>query len=254
MYISLDFAGYSFRLSLDSSVWIDLITKKYRNFVTDKAPDFMINIQTSGKKNRRFAVHYISKNECALVMPDPLESFRQFNFLCKTIFASFLLNHDGVILHASSIAYKGKAILFAGKEGSGKSTIVKLVPEYPILNDDFAIIRKIENAYYLFSSPFYETNPFPKKKKIILIDRIYLLKQSSTCASVAINQDEALIQIMPLTLTPLSFIPSTWKGFPKSYSIKIGKRMFEAARDLSTSIPCFMLKFRKDRSFIQYLS
>lgn len=253
MYINLDLAGYSLRLSLYSSTWIDLITRKYSNFVTDKAADFTISIQTPRDKKVRFAVHYVSKHEYKLIMPESLESFRQFNFLCKTILASFLLNHNGVILHASSIAYKNKAILFAGREGAGKSTIVKLIPEYPTLNDDFAIIRKIEKEYYLFSSPFYETNPFPKKKRIVLIDRIYFLRQSNICAGLPIDKNEALIQIMPLVLTPLSFIPAMWINFPKSYSTEIGKRMFEVVKDLSVTTPCFMLKFRKDRSFIQYL-
>lgn len=253
MYISLDFAGYSFRLSLDSSIWVDLITKKYSNFITDKVEDFTINIQTSANKNARFVVHHIRKNECILIIPDSLDSFRQFNFLCKTILASFLLHHDGVVLHASSVEYKDKAILFAGKEGAGKSTIVKLIPECLILNDDFAIIRKIENDYYLFSSPFYETNPFPKKKKMVLIDRIYCLKQSNTCVSALIDRSEAMIRIIPLVLNPLSFIPSTWVNFPTSYKKEIGRFMFKAASDLSAKIPCFMLQFRKDRSFIQYL-
>lgn len=254
MYINLDFAGYSFRLSLDSSIWIDLITKKYSNFITDKVADFTINIQTFRERNCRFSVRYIHKNECTLGMPDSFDSFRQFNFLCKTILASFLLHHDGVVLHASSVEYKGKAILFAGKEGAGKSTIVKLIPECLIFNDDFAIIRKIENDYYLYSSPFYETNPFPKKKKIVLIDRIYFLKQSNTCVSAPIDRSEAMIRIIQLVLNPLSFIPSTWGNFPELYNKEIGIRMVDAARDLSITIPCFMLQFRKDRSFIEYLS
>lgn len=253
MYLNLDFAGYGFRLSLDSSVWIDLITKKYSNFITDKGEDFTINIQTSVNKNAHFEAHYIRNNECILKIPDDLDSFRQFNFLCKTILASFLLLHDGVVLHASSVEYRDKAILFAGKEGSGKSTIVKLIPEHLILNDDFAIIRKKENNYYLYSSPFYETNPFPKKKKVVLIDRTYFLKQSNTCAIAPIDRNYAMLRMIPLVLNPLSFIPSTWKNFPELYNKKVGTRMLNAARDFSMTIPCYMLQFRKDRSFVQYL-
>lgn len=253
MYIHLDIAGYSFRLSVNSSVWANLIKNKYRNFVTDKKADFTITIETSKKKNVHFTVHYVSDKEYMLCMPDSMKSFRQFNFICKTICASYLLNHSGAILHASSVAYKNKAVLFAGKEGNGKSTIVKLIPEYTVLNDDFAIIRKVKNVWSLFSSPFYETNPFPKEKKVMLIDRIYFLKQSDISISAPVDQGESLVRIMPLTLTPLSFIPAIWIDFPKSYRGMIGERMFEAARDVSVSIPCYVLKFRKDRSFIQYL-
>lgn len=69
-----------------------------------------------------------------------------------------LLNHKGIMLHASCIIYEGQAYLFSAPSGTGKSTHtqiwMKVFPGSFILNDDKPAIRIIENQIYAFGTPF----------------------------------------------------------------------------------------------------
>lgn len=57
---------------------------------------------------------------------------------------------DTVALHGSCIVYKGKAVLFLGESGTGKSTHTRLWRENiagsKLLNDDSPIVRYEEGA------------------------------------------------------------------------------------------------------------
>jgi hypothetical protein len=56
-----------------------------------------------------------------------------------------------VLLHASAVLMRGRAVLFAGDSGSGKSTTVAILKEqgYPVLSDD---ISEVSDARYVTSS------------------------------------------------------------------------------------------------------
>lgn len=61
---------------------------------------------------------------------------------------TLLLQHQGLLLHASLIKYKDKAIAFAGPSGVGKSTQADLWATHmgaEILNGDRAALRNVQN-------------------------------------------------------------------------------------------------------------
>lgn len=69
-------------------------------------------------------------------------------FVSHAVMIAFLLATAGtgtLIIHASSILYDGKAYLFQGKSGTGKSTHAALwtshIPDAELLNDDHPVIR-----------------------------------------------------------------------------------------------------------------
>ncbi len=61
-------------------------------------------------------------------------------------------------IHASTIVWQGKAILFLGESGTGKSTHTRLWQEYipgsSLLNDDSPILRIEEGVPYVYGSPW----------------------------------------------------------------------------------------------------
>lgn len=69
-----------------------------------------------------------------------------------------LLKHNGMMLHASAVALDGKAYLFSGPSGMGKSTHTKLwellFPGAKVFNDDKPAIRCIDGAWYAYGTPW----------------------------------------------------------------------------------------------------
>ena len=79
-------------------------------------------------------------------------------FACWMAYGLAVLKYQTVALHASTILYEGKAILFLGESGTGKSTQTRLWRENiegaVLLNDDSPILR-IENSHAIaYGSPW----------------------------------------------------------------------------------------------------
>jgi hypothetical protein len=66
-----------------------------------------------------------------------------------------LAREGGFLLHAASVIRNGKAFLFAGVSGAGKTTISKLAPpDVTLLTDEISYVRKQRDAYVAFGTPF----------------------------------------------------------------------------------------------------
>lgn len=79
-----------------------------------------------------------------------MESGRQF---CNQ-----LLSFGGLYLHSSAIEVEGRAYLFSGPSGVGKSTHTRLwqelFPEARVFNDDKPALRKLDGTWYAYGTPW----------------------------------------------------------------------------------------------------
>ena len=75
-------------------------------------------------------------------------------------FACKLLDFDGFCLHSSAIVYDGRAYLFSGPSGRGKSTHTNLWQQFygqdkaVIINDDKPALRMINDVFYTYGTPW----------------------------------------------------------------------------------------------------
>ena len=66
-----------------------------------------------------------------------------------------LAKQGGFLLHAASALRHGKAFLFAGVSGAGKTTIARLAPpDATLLTDEISYVRKEGPGYVAFGTPF----------------------------------------------------------------------------------------------------
>jgi len=66
-----------------------------------------------------------------------------------------LAGEGGLLLHSASAVRNGRAFLFAGASGAGKTTISRLAPpDATLLTDEISYVRKLENGYTAFGTPF----------------------------------------------------------------------------------------------------
>lgn len=66
-----------------------------------------------------------------------------------------LARQGGFLLHSASAIRNGKAFLFAGVSGAGKTTISRLAPPDAILlTDEISYVRKREDGYIAYGTPF----------------------------------------------------------------------------------------------------
>lgn len=73
--------------------------------------------------------------------------------LLRAFLAEWVVWHGGFAIHASAAVHDGEAILFCGSSGAGKSTIVSHFPNQRVLNDDFSVVRRLDDRFWCGGTP-----------------------------------------------------------------------------------------------------
>jgi len=98
----------------------------------------------------------------------------------RIVHSLLLAKRGGLLLHSASAVRNGKAFLFAGVSGAGKTTISRLAPpDATLLTDEISYVRKKDNSYVAFGTPF--TGEMAKLGENISapVAALYLLAQGS---------------------------------------------------------------------------
>jgi len=73
----------------------------------------------------------------------------------RIVHSIILANEGGFLLHASSVTRNGRAFLFSGVSGAGKTTISRLAPpDAVLLTDEVSYIRHESDGYRAYGTPF----------------------------------------------------------------------------------------------------
>lgn len=125
-------------------------------------------------------------------------SILQFQIIIRNIIQDLLVKSGGYILHASASKINNKAFIFLGKPNSGKSTIIKLLnKKYTALADDTVILKKDNNTFCFYQSPFIEKEYWVKKsKKSFRLAGVFLLRKSNNFRITKITNKEYILRIM----------------------------------------------------------
>jgi hypothetical protein len=73
----------------------------------------------------------------------------------RIVHTLILARQGGFLVHAASVIRGGRAFLFAGVSGAGKTTISRLAPpDAALLTDEISYVRRAGNAYEAWGTPF----------------------------------------------------------------------------------------------------
>lgn len=114
-----------------------------------------------------------------------------------------LLNFGGLMLHASAVEMDGKAYLFSGPCGMGKSTHTRLWQQTfgsaaQVFNDDKPALRCVDGKWFAYGTPWCGKDGINQNKKVPLAG-ICFLKQASENRIRQLTPAEAAIKIISQT-------------------------------------------------------
>lgn len=209
--IYLNIAGFYIQINLRPTEWrfaLKLKEKEIKKYWTGfivskpKKTDFVINfvekryleIIYKKKEKKQYMGFFEEKNKKSINTFYQISIF-QFQTILRHIINKLLAGH-GFILHGSASNINGRAFLFTGKNGVGKSTIMKLLKEkYPALADDTVIIKKEGDEYFLYQTPFIEKEWWVEKNgQRLELKKVYFLKKEKFFKEDIINNKNFLFE------------------------------------------------------------
>ncbi|MGH8101639.1 MAG: hypothetical protein ACREIW_10100 [Chthoniobacterales bacterium] len=111
----------------------------------------------------------------------------------RIVHTLLLAREGGFLVHAASAVRNGRAFIFAGVSGRGKTTISRLAPsDAVLLTDEISYVRKQQRGYSAFGTPF--TGELAKSGENIQapIAALYLLAQGSENRIEQMSRTEAI--------------------------------------------------------------
>lgn len=158
------------------------------------------------------------------------------------VYSSFIAyNNWGLLVHSSCVLEKGKAHIFAGHSGAGKSTAAKLSYPRDLLSDEATILKITADQVTVYNSPFRS-----ELESSGMIDRypltsIQLLYQALQNQRVPIKKSDAFMELID-------------KVFYWEHDASETKNVLRMLRTLVNVVPTYNLHFQKNDTFWELIS
>jgi len=182
------------------------------------------------------------KKEFVWNMTDIIYDFLQvllINYLAVT-------KKDGIFTHSSGVKDLDKSgLLFTGKSESGKTTLAKIYHKYSrgmVLNDDRIVVRKINNDFYIYGSPWHGDFDDYLRSRIdrAKLKSIFFLRKAKENAIKPLSLSKAFRLLYPTM-------------FPTFWDREGTKTIAMLLTDLLSKVSSYRLKFKKDKSVIRFI-
>jgi hypothetical protein len=172
--IVLEIGGTAVRIRTEDPAFLHLLGDRYEGFVgrpecadcefdVDLIPPGAFASDDDVRVFRRFGRWSLERGDFRAEW-DPASnsgSIRQsanpysIDSVLRIVHTLLLSKQGGFLVHAASAVRNGKAFLFAGASGAGKTTLSRLAPEdVVLLTDEISYVRRQESDYIAFGTPF----------------------------------------------------------------------------------------------------
>jgi hypothetical protein len=117
--------------------------------------------------------------------------------LLRIVHTIALAPEGGLLLHAASVVRNGRALVFTGKSGAGKTTISRLAPrDAAVLSDEVSYLRRSADGYTCHGTPFAGELARPGENVSAPLAAIYLLGHGSENRIEPVEPAEAAREIL----------------------------------------------------------
>ena len=160
--------------------------------------------------------------------------------LLRVLLSWKLAGRHGFLLHAATIVRAGKAYVFTGRSGAGKSTMASLSPEGSVLTDEISLLRFEAGEWRAYGTPFWGEFRSAGSNTSAPVRGIFRLVQAAENRVTPLRPVEMLRALLPNVL------------FFSSES-EANRRLLEILGQAVDSISGYELAFRKDPTFWEVL-
>lgn len=154
----------------------------------------------AGNECCRICISPYFSNARACISGTPGERRYALDTILMLLYTFASATHNTLLMHASAVECDGKAYLFLGKSGTGKSTHARLWTEQisgaTLLNDDNPVVRIIDGNAYVFGSPWSGKTPYHIARSLPL-GGIVRLRQAPLNRITSLSGIKAYAALLP---------------------------------------------------------
>jgi len=156
--------------------------------------------------------------------------------LLRILLTVVLLPRRGFLLHAATVVRDGRAYVFAGRSGAGKSTVASLSPSGSVLTDEISLLRWTAGGWRAYGTPFWGEFRAAGQNAHYPLAGIYSLVQASEERLEFLSAKAALRCLLPCVLF---FAPER----------RAHESLLHTLVDFAADVPSHRLHFRRNAAF-----
>jgi hypothetical protein len=158
------------------------------------------------------------------------------------LYSSFIVYHNwGLLIHSSCVIEKGKAHIFSGHSGAGKSTAAKLSYPRELLSDEATLVKITPEGIRIYNSPFRSELEAQQFEGDVELASVQMLHQSLQNKRIKITKSDALVHLMD-------------KVFFWPHSQEETKEILRLMTTMVKQVPVYELHFQKNNTFWELIS
>lgn len=257
--VSLAIGGVSTSIESADPEVLDVARSRYAGFVTRAVPDWRLHadrdatlrpaLDLTTRWNDATGQLAARRHDFSASLDVPARAGRvslavadhiALDSFLRVTWSLALLPLGGVLVHAASVVRGGRAFLFAGRSGRGKTTIARLSADGVVLADELSILRLGPSGVRCHGSPFYGDLARPGPNDAAPLAAVCLIEQAERHALEPLAPVRAVAALLPHVVC---FVRAPG----------VARRVFDVAAEVVDRVPCFTLSFRRDAGFWELL-
>jgi hypothetical protein len=210
----VEIGGIPIALSTSDDRFLDLLRQRYSGFISSSRPEFELQFDLLGAavpsdddvRVRRQGEEWLLERGDFSARWDPRTgrgTVRQnanpysLDSVLRIVHSLILARRDGFLLHAASAICDGRAFLFSGVSGAGKTTMTRLAPpDITLLTDEISYLRPGASGYSAFGTPFAGELAKAGENCSAPVSALFFLEQGPENRIDALPPSEAVRRLM----------------------------------------------------------
>lgn len=241
-HVDLLIGSLPLRISSDDSSLLSAASKRYRGFGDSEEKRFSIKVDRNQAESDG-PHEFVCDFEGARVEADTdgahfsgVRHEYALDSLLRMFLSWALLGQQGFLLHAATVVRNGKAYVFAGRSGAGKSTVASLSPRGSVLTDEISLLKRVDGEWRAFGTPFWGEFRADGANTSAPLAGIFRLVQAAAHRLAPLRPSELLKTMLPCVLF---------------FSPRLGHndRLLQILVAASERVAGYNLEFQKNRAF-----
>jgi hypothetical protein len=168
----VEIGGIPIALSTCDECFLDLLRQRYDGFLSSSRPEFELEFDLTSTQPasdddvrvRHDGDHWLIERgdfhanwDSGTGRGSVRQSANPYSLdsVLRILHSLILAQRGGFLLHAASAICDGRAYLFSGVSGAGKTTMTRLAPaDITLLTDEISYLRPSADGYSAFGTPF----------------------------------------------------------------------------------------------------